>query len=403
MNPHLPRRAFLRQSALAGAAFALQGAVPRGAQAQNGATQNGATAAPRDAKAQAHVTVSRPQWTDGDWRRPARALRGVNLGAWLVLEKWMTPSVFAGTEAGDEWSLSQTPGARDRIERHRQSFVTEADFAWIKARGLDAVRLPIGYWTLEGGAPYFAGASHVDDAFAWANKYDLQVLLDLHGAPGSQNGWDHSGRAGAIEWTRPENVAATVRALEISAERYGQHPNLWGIECLNEPRWDVPLDAIKAFYLAAYARLRAKMPDDRAIVIHDAFRPLEWNGFMSGDAYHNVVLDTHIYQVYTEEDGKRSPSDQVRRALDRSQDLAQIGNQLWTIVGEWSDALSWNSIKGLSPLGHDLVTRAYGAAQILSYERTHGWFYWSLKTESPSEWSFRDQVERGLLPSNFGA
>lgn len=29
-------------------------------------------------------------------------LQGVNLGGWLVLEKWMTPSLFDGTTAADE-------------------------------------------------------------------------------------------------------------------------------------------------------------------------------------------------------------------------------------------------------------------------------------------------------------
>ncbi len=29
-------------------------------------------------------------------------IKGVNLGNWLVLEKWMSPSLFAGTDAADE-------------------------------------------------------------------------------------------------------------------------------------------------------------------------------------------------------------------------------------------------------------------------------------------------------------
>ena len=33
---------------------------------------------------------------------PSVKLRGVNLGGWLVLEKWMTPSVFEGLQATDE-------------------------------------------------------------------------------------------------------------------------------------------------------------------------------------------------------------------------------------------------------------------------------------------------------------
>ena len=36
------------------------------------------------------------------------AIPGVNLGGWLVLERWMTPSVFAGTDATNEYELSKT-------------------------------------------------------------------------------------------------------------------------------------------------------------------------------------------------------------------------------------------------------------------------------------------------------
>lgn len=59
-------------------------------------------------------------------------------------------------------------------------------------------------------------------------------------------------------------------------------------------------------------------------------------------------------------------------------------------------------MKELSPFARELTTREYGAAQIGSYERAHGWFYWSLKTEGAGKWNFMDMVTRGLLPSNFG-
>ena len=32
----------------------------------------------------------------------------------------------------------------------------------------------------------------------WADEIGLKVVLDLHGAPGSQNGMDHSGRRGRV-------------------------------------------------------------------------------------------------------------------------------------------------------------------------------------------------------------
>ncbi len=314
----------------------------------------------------------------------------------------MTPSLFAGVEASDEWGFSQSPGARAKLENHRQTWITERDFEWLKSHGLDAVRLPIGYWTLEENAPYIAGAKYVDAAMRWARNHDLQVLIDLHGAPGSQNGMDHSGRSGELGWTQPENIAATVRSLEAIAQRYGNHPNLWGIECLNEPRWDVPLDTLKAFYLAAYPVVRQYLPVEKAFVMHDGFRPFNLGGFMEGPEFENVVLDTHIYQAYTDDDRKRSPADHVIKAYDRARELKEIGAQKWAIVGEWSDAIAWDAVKDLSPLQRELVTRGYGAAQLSSYETSHGWFYWSLKTENPGEWNFMDMVERGLMPENFG-
>ena len=41
-------------------------------------------------------------------------LRGVNLGGWLVLEKWMVPDVYRGTDAPDEYSLCLALGDEAR-------------------------------------------------------------------------------------------------------------------------------------------------------------------------------------------------------------------------------------------------------------------------------------------------
>jgi aryl-phospho-beta-D-glucosidase BglC (GH1 family) len=60
------------------------------------------------------------------------------------------------------------------------------------------VRLPVGYWNvIEDPYHRYAPKDHtkalkyIDLCFDWAEKYGLTVLLDLHGAPGSQNGIDH--------------------------------------------------------------------------------------------------------------------------------------------------------------------------------------------------------------------
>jgi glucan 1,3-beta-glucosidase len=50
----------------------------------------------------------------------------------------------------------------------------------------------------------------------------------------------------------------------------------------------------------------------------------------------------------------------------------------------------------------DVAYRGYAAAQLITFEKYLGWFFWSYKTETAAAWSFRDCVERGWLPDMFG-
>lgn len=78
-------------------------------------------------------------------------IKGVNLGEWLVLEKWMDPSVFEGTDAQDEDNLCRQLHGEEklaRFQRHRNTFITENDIAFIARCGLNAVRLPVPHFLL---------------------------------------------------------------------------------------------------------------------------------------------------------------------------------------------------------------------------------------------------------------
>lgn len=333
-------------------------------------------------------------------------LRGVNLGSWLVLERWMTPNTYRGTDAGDEYTLCLNLGnkAKSRLEKHRESFITSADFRWIKNSGLNAVRLPVGYWALEAPKPYIECSRYIDFALDRCQQNGLKLLLDLHGAPGSQNGWDHSGRSGPINWAKaPQNIQETLRVLESFAQKYGNHPALCGIELLNEPSPEIPLDSLQQFYQDGYTRVRKYLNPNAAVVIHDSFRPHSWRKFMQQPTFSNVVLDTHLYQCFDDKAKSRSAYEQLSFALQRKKSLDEMQQQeLPTLVGEWSLYLPDKAMAGLSSnLQVESVTRGYADAQLFNYEGTRGWFFWSYKLEQPSEWHFRHCVERGWLPSNF--
>lgn len=332
--------------------------------------------------------------------------RGVNLGSWLVLEKWMVPDVYRGTDASDEYNLSLALGgqAKARLDQHRETFITAEDFKWIKNCGLNAVRLPVGYWALEAPKPYVESSRFIDFALEQCRQNGLKLLLDLHGAPGSQNGWDHSGRSGPIDWPSPNNVAETLRVLETFAQKYGNHPALCGIELLNEPRDTVPLEVLQQFYQDAYVRLRKVLPATVAIVFHDSFRPLVWKKFMQEPAFENVILDTHLYQCFDKAAKSRTALEQLAFSLNRKTMLDEMQQEeLPTMVGEWSLSLPKRATTNLSVLQTEFVTRGYGDTQLLNYDGTRGWFFWSYKLAYPSEWNFRHCVARGWLPSTFVA
>jgi glucan 1,3-beta-glucosidase len=339
----------------------------------------------------------------------AHKWRGVNLGSWLALEKWISPAVYAGTSAEDEYSLCLAlgkSGAAERLKHHRDTWITEADFKWIAARGMNAVRLPIGYGILDENPPFVTGADVLDRAFAMAKAQGLSVLLDLHGAPGSQNGFDHSGRAGNLGWhANKQNVDHTVRIIENLAAYCKKFDNLIALELLNEPRWDVPMDILKKYYEDAYAAARKHLSADSvSIVIHDGFRSREWAGYMPAARYPNVILDTHLYQCYTDEDRKRDAAEHIHiSAVDLRKQLADVQREaLPAIVGEWSCSLDPHSLTGLSGFSLDTAIRAYADAQLLTYETTRGWFYWTYKIADGGTWSFRDCVKRGWMPDKYG-
>jgi glucan 1,3-beta-glucosidase len=336
-------------------------------------------------------------------------LHGVNLGGWLVLEKWIKRSLFAGQSAEDEYSLCQALGkekAAALLTKHRETWITADDFKWLADHGVNSVRLPVGYWVAEENPPFITGWETVDWAFRTAKENGLSVLLDLHGVPGSQNGWDHSGRQGAIAWPEgKENIAHSLRVIEDLAARCKHYNNLLGIELVNEPRDSVPLEILKSYYQEGYQRVRSQLGKERAaVVIHDSFRAFAWDNFMLAADYDNVILDTHLYQCFSDQDRQRDIGGQLEvAAVERKQQLDKMQKNHACIVGEWSLGLPSKSLDGLDSLARDAAMRAFGAAQLVSYEATRGWYFWTYRTEDGGGWSLRECMNRGWLPEKFGA
>lgn len=92
----------------------------------------------------------------------------------------------------------------------------------------------------------FDTSSYFLKAIQWARKYGLRINLDFHALPGSQNGWNHSGRLGSVNVLfGPMGLANAQRSLDyiriiaefISQPEYKDVVSMFGIT--NEPQGPV--------------------------------------------------------------------------------------------------------------------------------------------------------------------
>lgn len=362
-------------------------------------------------------------------------IKGVNLGNWLVLEKWMSPGLFADTEAEDETQLSSDladVAKRERLKAHRDSYITERDFAYLAHHGIDTVRIPVPFFIFGNYPPYVGCVEYLDRAFDWAERHKIKILIDLHTVPDSQNGFDNGGMCGVCKWHKnPAHVEFALTVLEQLTSRYRARTALWGIEVLNEPiseqLWEaidlphrypprdpeyargsepVPTGFLKDFYTAAYRRIRAQS-DDVTIVFHDGFRIREWDGFFTRAEFERIVVDTHLYLMeYTLRTGGgnlREYLGHIRNEFGST--VREMSQDFPLIVGEWClEPMSANA--AALPQSERLgFYRSLADAQLAAWDGAAGWFFWSYKllVDGPNldGWDLRTSVERGYLPGNL--
>lgn len=308
------------------------------------------------ARPQARSPALNETWDWNEYRT-----HGVNLGGWLVTEPFIVPNLYipyqnATPRAVDEYTLSQALG--DQLEAvmidHYETFITEQDFAQIAAAGMNWIRLPVPFWAVETveDEPYLEGHAwnYMLQAFEWARKYGLRVELDLHTVPGSQNGLNHSGRLGSINFLNGVmgvvNAQRTLNCIRVLTELVSQpayrHVMLFNI--VNEAYVStIGPQAIRQFYFEAYETMRnitgIGAGNGPFMVIHDGFIGLEtWNGFLEGSD--RLSLESHYYFAFSPDSYETNFYNMVTRPCQwwaPGFNQSTLDNGL-TIGGEWSIA-----------------------------------------------------------------
>lgn len=153
-------------------------------------------------------------------------IKGVNFGNWLFQEGWMTVnSIGPIVDKNGHYTKVNEDGIveeyeemfQEEVDEHLRNnpnlteeqidelyevyystYCTEVDFKNIKSIGFNTIRLPMYYRNfMEGPDDKLVMKENAFEKIDWflemAKKYDLRVILDMHGVVGGQSGFEHSG------------------------------------------------------------------------------------------------------------------------------------------------------------------------------------------------------------------
>lgn len=180
-------------------------------------------------------------------------LRGVNFGNIFLQEGWLSPLALEplknddGTYQRDndgnikypefcqeefyEGLLSNPNCGEDNYQTwfdyYFHAWVNDSDYDLISDElGLNCIRLPI-YWRdiLNDDfsrKPASEAFYYIDQIIESAKAHNIYIVLDLHGVPGSQNGYEHSGypQKSADFWNNETYVNAAVDIWDYISDYY---------------------------------------------------------------------------------------------------------------------------------------------------------------------------------------
>ena len=300
-------------------------------------------------------------------------LRGTNAGGWLVQEDWMNP-----TNASDQKTMMTTLANRfgtskrdELVSTYENNYWTTQDFDNCAEMGMSVIRLPFTYMNLcdDNGNLKSNAFDRLDWFVQNCSQRGMYVILDMHGAFGSQNGMDHSGEIndGKQLYYNQSNKDKTLNLWKKIAEHFKGNPAVAAYDILNEPgikaaatyslHWD--------FYNEIYNTIRSK--DSNHIIIMESCWDADNLPRPSQYGWTNVAYEYHYYPW----SAQNSSDAQKSYFSSKVSDIANHNYGVPTFVGEFT-----------------CFEQSEGWKAAMSTFNSQGWHWttWSYKVTGNSSW-----------------
>ena len=237
--------------------------------------------------------------------------------------------------------------------------------------GMSVIRLPFTYMNLcdDNGNLKSNAFDRLDWFVQNCSQRGMYVILDMHGAFGSQNGMDHSGEIndGKQLYYNQSNKDKTLNLWKKIAEHFKGNPAVAAYDILNEPgikaaatyslHWD--------FYNEIYNTIRSK--DSNHIIIMESCWDADNLPRPSQYGWTNVAYEYHYYPW----SAQNSSDAQKSYFSSKVSDIANHNYGVPTFVGEFT-----------------CFEQAEGWKAAMSTFNGQGWHWttWSYKVTGNSSW-----------------
>ena len=323
-------------------------------------------------------------------------LRGLNLGGWFIMEKWMCP--LDSGNLPDTYSVITNLDARfgvaveqSLIRTYQTNWITTDDLDNIAGAGYNCVRMPV-WWGNFYSITNTTSSGWRSDAFTvldWlvtnCAARGIYVVIDLHGVVGGQSNSDSTGWQNQNQfWTSSLARSQTAYTWTQIAAHYNGNNAVAGYDLINEPFGTASTGDVWPVYASLYETVRTADPD-HIIIMEGTFGSWNWSMLPNPSLYGwtNIVYSMHEYQW-------NSTVAQIKAGADNQ--VTDFHNHLsWNVpdlVGEWNNL-------GTGAASYSYSINAYDQAGI-------SWAMWSYKATHglvPDGWGWYDPVYWPVTPN----
>lgn len=303
-------------------------------------------------------------------------LRGINLGGWFVEEMWMTPFEQQNDPGGalpqvldhvSLWNAVEKNLGHDAMvrvrEAYRSNWITDDDFARIKAAGFNSVRLPF----LSSLIDEPGGVQWLHKAVNMARVHQLYVVLDMHGAPGGQSTADHTGQVNQNQlWYGWDNITKMASIWGKLALEFGNDPGVAMFDLMNEPMGALNNSMLYLTYDRSYESVRAVSPK-KVMMVEDGYKGLAESPNPNVPGWTDIAYSVHQYNF-----GATQPQDHI--------DALKANLDWWQQLIIWRDSPMYIGEFNCEPYGTPDTTKA-----MIKLMEGEGWSWatWTYKTMAP--------------------